>query len=541
MPSLICSRKFKMAVMALGSILFAWYVCGDNLAAQWWIIDDHEIMHFLGPDGKVGIHDIIPLLLKTEAGSPGEFVRYRPSYYFLRIGETFLWGNSPQLWYGCRLAMFAASAAILWWIADQFIGLLAGMLFVLYVFAFPYWADIWARLGPAEIYAVFGTALFALGYVHAIRALNAERAKGERTALDWLLMLFGALIAMGSKENFLLLLLPVALLCLLLWRRRALGKPGLLCSAAMLGYGAFVGTAVGIGLARAKADVYANSVDPAARTTLFWGGVRMVFANHLLTSALVAVAVLVIASVLRLRVKGDEAALRDVKKGIGGYLAAGVALIFLVLSQYVFYNGKWPVNSRYDFPGALAGPLFMLATAVLLKRLANLLFPGKRGGRGVLLLFSLLLAFLVGKNGFGDLKGAIGNNVLRTRAFTGQMTALARLLKNEPAAGLVFESYSARDHEPISSVAIFLRGYGVANPFYLRLHTHEGYQRHENEVKLTAELLDISANGGDGKRGWDYKGFRPLDGLGRAGGCYSVSFSSPESAFTDCAYLGQVF
>src|SRR5579863_7857959 len=42
-------KKICLSIMLLISIALTYYLIGQNLNAKWSIIDDHEIMYFLGP------------------------------------------------------------------------------------------------------------------------------------------------------------------------------------------------------------------------------------------------------------------------------------------------------------------------------------------------------------------------------------------------------------------------------------------------------------------------------------------------------------
>ena len=43
-----------------------------------------------------------------------------------------------------------------------------------------------------------------------------------------------------------------------------------------------------------------------------------------------------------------------------------VALLMVLSSQFVFYNGQWPAGCRYDFPGLLALPIMAFVLAWLM-------------------------------------------------------------------------------------------------------------------------------------------------------------------------------
>src|SRR5262249_4395159 len=138
--------------------LFSGIVLRDNLHARWAIIDDHEIAELIGPTGEMTFSQLGDhLATHTEVGNPTwEWPRYRPVYFSLRLTECLLWGNTPELWYLARNAMFAVSLALFWTVLWRWLGFLAGSLVLLVLLTHDFWGDIWCRLGPGETYAVVG-------------------------------------------------------------------------------------------------------------------------------------------------------------------------------------------------------------------------------------------------------------------------------------------------------------------------------------------------------------------------------------------------
>ncbi|OGL47433.1 MAG: hypothetical protein A2W05_08880 [Candidatus Schekmanbacteria bacterium RBG_16_38_10] len=539
MIPLVKSYWFKILTIIIVSILFALYLWGNNLHANWDIIDDHEIMSFLGTDGNVRLTEIQDLLLHTEVGRPGHSLRYRPSYYFIRIFEAFLWGNSPHLWHLCRLILFAISAGILWWIVDKYVGLVVGMLFVGYVVIFPFWSDIWVRLGPAETYAVFGTAIYSLGYINILRSIKKEAIFNIYLFINWNMVLLGAVISMGSKENFLILLIPSLFLFIFLWRRHLLNMFSLIYSLLIFSYGSFITIAVGMALSKNKKDIYANSVEPLGRLEIAFHGIRKVFTNnYLLLTIFVLLLLIFLIFIYQMRQKKMDAT-QLFHKAVTSYVVASIIIFLLYISQYVFYAGKWPINRRYDFPGVLSAPFFMLVTVIFLLNISMILKRSRLMTNVILISFSLILIMLIAINGYSGLRRASQSNVLRTRAFTDRLSVLVKVLNNDPKSALLFESYYApRDYEPISSVSRYLRVYNIQNPFYLtNITNRSGNTDSELEDNLLKGLNNISVNGGNGDMSWD---FRPISELnGTPNKCYSISFSAPPSS--DCRHIGQIW
>jgi len=79
-----------------------------------------------------------------------------------------------------------------------------------------------ARLGPQENYAAVGMALYILGYVNTLELVHKKDKAAGSSIHNWILLVTGAFIAMGSKENLLVLLVPSMILLIILYRKELL-------------------------------------------------------------------------------------------------------------------------------------------------------------------------------------------------------------------------------------------------------------------------------------------------------------------------------
>ena len=142
--------KYGYLLLLLG---FLFFLFGENLFAKWWIIDDHEIFKFIGDyKTQIGFGDYWDIALnKTEIGAFGNYPRYRPSYFLLRILELVLWKDNPFLWYSFRLLVLFTFTVSIYFLISKYASYTTSFLFVLWVFSYTYWGDIFSSMGPAEI------------------------------------------------------------------------------------------------------------------------------------------------------------------------------------------------------------------------------------------------------------------------------------------------------------------------------------------------------------------------------------------------------
>lgn len=505
-------RRAHWPVIVAGSLALTFALIGSTLTAKWHPIDDHDIAAWLGPKGAVALADIPSLVMRTEVGRPGgEFPRYRPSYFVLRALETSLWGSHITAWWASHLLIVVASIAMSWRFMARWMGLVGAGVLVLYLMTDPFWVGIVCRLGTAEVYGVLGTAMYVLGFANVARA----RAEDGRSMGSWILLTAGALIAMGSKENFLLMLLPLWALAALLLGRRRLGAAGVVGSLVVSAYGLFIAWAVSSSIGRTGQDVYQRGVSVRGRLAMLGDGLGLSLRPlawwDVILAILLLAAALIAAGKLRPAVRPLV---------VGAVVVAGVSLLYA--GQFAFYDGQWParwpgaaVFLRYNFPGVPARVVMLAAVAYfglalmrrvgLARRLVRAVGAGLVGG----------LVLLVVDAGFGLLRSQAALAVQTTRLWTANLDATVATLKTRPAQPVVVFNHSASDGEPVYSIPRFLAARGVTNPLVLRV---EPYPVHLNlEIRIRQWLTDVSARGGIG--------YEPMDRLPSGGTVFGIGLS----------------
>ncbi|MEY9422612.1 hypothetical protein ABIF69_009054 [Bradyrhizobium japonicum] len=195
------SRLTEFCIVFSASICIAFKLIGPQiLGANWSIIDNWDYFNWLGPDLNLPLSEVWhTLMTKTEVGSG--VGRYRPSYYTLMVLETSLWGPNVHLWYLARTLEFGLFIASIWWIVSRFVGMWLSAVLLLPILAQPFWGDVWARLGPQEIYGCASVGLILFGAY----GLFAGQSRGLRITGACVIALAGVIL-IGTKETF----LPIA-------------------------------------------------------------------------------------------------------------------------------------------------------------------------------------------------------------------------------------------------------------------------------------------------------------------------------------------
>ena len=484
--------------------------------ANWGLIDDHEIFHFLGPGLHLPLTDIwSTLLAKTEVGSLQG--RFRPGYYTVKLIETSLWGANVHLWYLARTFGLALFLGSIWWFMRRFVGIWLGGVLTICIALLPLWAGIWSRLGTSEAYgaACVGLMLFA-GYFLFFSSSSRARIVGA------VALTFATIALIGMKETF----LPfaggtvAALLLAGIAKRLAPSVVAILMltvSAAACGIVAVVAKEVRV----SGADYYANSVQ--AWPVLVFAAKGVYFAVGQTWWICVA-PILFYATLLKLSARP-----------LAGWLtASGIVilaygfLIAMYAAQSALYRSNFPLNTRYDFPAMLLVPASLCISTCYVFYLARgfLSEPAVSYAQlAAAFLLALGLAFGVGHPDNGKaLAAAVRTNIEMTDAFYDELQLALGAAKKSPESPIILEAYGPGAYEPVFSLSIYLPALGARNRISVRLHPEE-----KSEGKLydglQRELSDLELAG--------RHGFTPLrDSLAHhPEGCVSIGINgTPDAA-----------
>lgn len=353
-----CFKKYKLTHKLILIISFAlsFYLWGPNLKADWGMTDDHLVMHYFIDNPKVSLLEVPKIVMeKTEVGKFGNTTINRPFYYSGRVIESALWQRNVSLWYLARIVMFFIAFSLFWILLERWIGFFYGGIFIFFAFLASYWAWIWGYLGPAENYAMFGSALYLFGFCNIVSWFKGDGRDKKGILINSSILLLGSLIAIGSKENFLILAIPLLYLVFLLLKAKIKSWPLLISLAVIFIYSAFITGGIYLGLAKAGGDVYGRSISVLERLQLTYTNLANA-AGKINVIWVLAAALLVWATfifVVRSRPRLDR-----YRIVIKNFVLVSSILLFLYVSQAFFYNGDFPPSSlRYSFPGMLAVPL----------------------------------------------------------------------------------------------------------------------------------------------------------------------------------------
>ena len=487
-------KKYELTLMTITVFGLLGWIFGPNLQAEWGPIDDHEIMSALGTDGRLYPHEAWQLWIQGETSHPGVSKRYRPLYYFFRYAETVVWGRNATGWYITRFLLAGAGLLLIWSAVKKIIGLLGGGLLIAYFLTFSLWGDIISRLGPSEAYGLLGFGLVCWTLSQIIPALFIGQLHIDHLKLSTITFFgLGSILCLGTKENYILLFLPLWIIYGL-WAIRFNQLPSKIWHWGIVIFGISVVAQIAMFLAvwtastLAGSDVYFNDTSAITRINSALSGFKHIYAKQLLIML-----VLVIESIFYWAIWKKATSLISVSLLTGFGIASS---IFIFISQFMFYNRDWPNHSRYDFPGVLliagAWVFFIAWVLMVLKRyrLKTSVLLGLRTG----LLFGLLTMSVM--NGYIDNRVKAERNRDTTKMFTARIKDLAQKLQSRNEKYVVLESKNVWDYEPLFAYALYLKAFAVKQSVGLTMRDLTPADvRPGIETELLEQLLTFSEDG----------------------------------------------
>ncbi|WBL80434.1 hypothetical protein I3J27_08445 [Bradyrhizobium xenonodulans] len=482
------NRAVDLFVILGFSFLFSYLLIGRQVqSANWGIVDDSEVFLFLGQNLHLSASDIWSTLInKTEVGQ--HVGRFRPTFYFLKVVEAWLFGANVHLWYFVNTVCFALFLGALWRITSRFVDLWLGGALVAYVALQPLWAHIFARLGPSEI---FGAASVGLMVLAADAVLFGERSWVRNGGA--ISMTAAAMVLAGLKETFLPLALagPALVFALAAVKKKL---PVYLMAVLALLTVAWVGAIGWVVSKELRAaggvDYNAKSVGPGA--TLIFGVVGLfdAFARTWW------IWILPLASMQLLKLVPTKTLREWIASSWTGF-SVYAFLIVMYAAQCALYRMSFPHNSRYDFPAMLLVPLTgCLLICEVFRRLRDR--HPESVVRLVQFYVAIFIVFAMMTSTVGTrlpIATAVRKNIEVTSAFFDEVRRAALAARNAPDHPIILDAYGPAAYEGVFALPSYLRALGVTNTLSLHFHPdpnargalYDGLQKSLSELETTGD------------------------------------------------------
>ncbi len=441
--------------------LIPFFIYSISLFNSWYLADDHEISLFAS---YIKNHSFWHTIQITEVGQWGVYKRFRPIYFPIRIIESWIWGDKLYFWYFTRLVIqfFFLREVYLW--AKQKLTLNESVITTLIVLSMLFWRDLETRLGPGEHYCILGLILISV-------SLRLNKFK--------FLYFLGSLIAMGSKENF--VILPFLLVFYQIGFKK-ISVSDLIYNFILACFASFIALGIYKAVSHSGADIYMTKVDPLSRSLAL---LRGFFTIQIVPYFILGFLWLK----KKITLQRNEWTI---------LVIIGIVLV----SNIIFYNGEIPRGNRYDFP---AVPLNIIVWIILYQK-----YPLPEKGKRILALF---LAFFISSGIYRQTTKAV-SKYKETHALSDRLQAI--LKKSKKGTPIVLVTSDASDNE-VGMIFIprLLRHYGYDSKIFFKTLIPNEADPLKKELK--SQMDDASKNGMEGI-------FSPLSELD--GPCLQVNLTT---------------
>lgn len=472
--------KFKIGRLAvfLFSVIFAFYIFGPNFKAKFWLIDDHELFYFLDSESSPKKwSDFFRILLdQTEVGLFGVSNRYRPSYYSIRLLEVFLWKDQPILWYLLRFVILSSFVHSIVLIYRLFLPTAVALAWTITTFCFPFWADVFSRLGPGETYV-------ALGFVILIFSTIDWNHKIFSGLWATIFQVIALLVMIGSKENMILMAAIPFLINYSSNGRTFKFKyyHGLYILPII--YSLLIVVSILTALSENPLDVNGNSARLLDRLLM----IGQLLANRIFVISSILISLVTILILLKRRKMLHI-------KTLSAVLIFLWFLYFNITLNLFYYNGDLPQGNRYDFPCGLFFPILFVLSVYLIYREVCFQFSDINFYSFNLMLL-LFASFGFSSFQINELQNVARKNAKRTQILQNSITSMR--IEGEDTLGIIY----ARDFtefEPTDSLLRYLKYYDRKMEIMIDVEDVKYYTVFQNN--LMGYLRNLSKSGSDEKK-----------------------------------------
>ncbi len=454
------------------------------LKSKFGLIDDHELIKFLGPDRDLKVSETFSLLFSsTEVGEWGESKRFRPTYYFLRLLQVAILEDSASGFFFYRILIMSLTATLVGVLAaclanslGRKISIVSLLFWTLLASLLPVWSDVVTRLGPSELEQ---SAFYTLMIILIMLAVSRPENR-----MNWILISVLALISAGEKENMAIVFV-VALLGMYYSKARLTSKK-LLASVVILS-GILValielGPMIAIHHGNAT-DIYGQNRGPTELLRVLLQGI---VSPHIFICLFFSLVVVFAGRQGKLKIPREIA-----------FLMLGLNLI--LISEFVFYAGNVRGN-RYSMITQITLLIYLVIGTLLIRELSVLSNRIKqRSWVSEVVVAGLSLSILLtpafaSKNALtiyasADQSRKMSNN------FQNKLESVLKIAKKENKVKFVVQS--SWDYEPIYSTITYLSNYNQNLEFTLEVAVQP-----ENTILGTMLLDKLKNMATDGNKDW---------------------------------------
>jgi hypothetical protein len=346
-------------------------------------------------------------------------------------------------------------------------------------------------------------------------------------------MVLGAVIMIGSKENFAIIGVLVITLLVMLNIKKKLTKAVLVSSFFILLFNLYQVLNISLTQQKQGVDFYQNDAGTLSRIAKNFSGAFSGEALYL--SLLFFIIIAVICACLYVESKKLKVKLRDkrlTKIYSQTLIVVSILAIFYLFNLYT-YNGVLYSAHRYAFPSILVGQLLLLIFIKWAYDFSKKYFVKVNHEFFEIAYIVMLvgLSILMIKNlAYSRQMSEI--NVVATTSFQKKLKEIIYNIEKHPDYPIVFSTYQPFDYEPLISTSLYLKYYGIERKPMIKTNYDLLKIGNEPLTKWVAnENIKLEKNG-DGN-------FASYD-KGLSNQCLNIDFSEKTTG-GNCENLGKIW
>jgi len=461
----------------------------------------------------------------------GNSDRFRIIYKLINDIELKVFNLDVSYFYLTNIIVFAIFLFGVFYITQANLDYRWAILFTLFVSSQKYLVHIFTRLGTAEVWTILGTSVYFLGVSSIYRKSLKEDAQSS-TWKEVLAMLIGAIITIGSKENFAIMGIFVVSLYIFLKIRKKVTPFFTASSIMILLFNLYQVLHIYLTHSSKGVDVYANDVSLLHRFLTLLSGAFSGEARMYTLFFITFFISIVIGYIFTAKKRLEK--IKDIvyQNRWVNYLFIGAILFVVYIFNLYVYNGLlYPVH-RYAFPSILVLQIISLIWLIWLIDFSIILNFFKKEKfliRFQLFIFGALMVALF-LNGIYAREASFVT-VARTNYFNNNLERIMNTVKQEPESVIILSVYNVSDAEPVVSTAEYLRFYGVKNPIMVK-----GFYKISSNfspIEIAIERVVSS---------WESFGAKYISAynLQDDNKCFNINFSGTED-YIHCENLGRIW
>ncbi len=336
------SQTYIGICLTIFLVLYAFY---KVMFFSWALSDDYMVVAKMPNHAQLSFSGFIESFLTDK--ELGNFLhndtgRFRPVFVFVCLVNQYFWGDHISLWYTEMLIVFVVSFVFLYLIFQKYVDFYVSSILISALLSLPVWSLLFRDIGLSEVYYFFGMTSMLLGIVYFDDCVKV------RNTWKHIFIMLSAFIAIGSKENVLLIGAVPILYCIYrsIWKGERSKNLLFALLNALLSFFVFINLVLCV--SRRGVDFYGYSFSLKDK-------IYSLYQAFVAFSSVFDVYIFIGIHIILFCLLYYFYKSRIRTKSIVTYVSIVLFLILFFMTQYVVYYGRF-LNQHYAFP-AIVIPL----------------------------------------------------------------------------------------------------------------------------------------------------------------------------------------